>query len=163
MKILIVTQYYYPEQFQINEIAPSLVAKGHDVTVLTGLPNYPIGKLFDGYDDPKHLEEDIQGVHVIRCKQYPRGHGIKQLIMNYCSFMINSKRKIKNLPSDFDIVFGYELSPITSISAGISYKNRYRVPFVMYVLDLWPVYALGQLKHNSNPLYLVLIIISRKM
>ena len=51
MKILIVSQYYYPEQFQINEIAPELVKRGHDVTVICGIPNYPKGKVFPGYED----------------------------------------------------------------------------------------------------------------
>lgn len=163
MKLLIVTQYYYPEQFQINEIAPVLVAKGHEVTVLTGLPNYPTGVLFEGYDDPKHLNEVIQGVRVIRCKQRPRGHRVIQLILNYFSFMINSKRKIKELPNNFDAVLGYELSPITSISAALLYKRKYKVPFLMYVLDLWPVSALGKLKYKYNPLYLFLKYISRRM
>ena len=55
MKILIVTQYYYPEQFQINEIAPELVKRGHEVTVLSGLPNYPKGVVFDGYTSAESI------------------------------------------------------------------------------------------------------------
>lgn len=57
MKILIVSQYYYPEQFQINDIAPKLVKRGHEVTVLCGLPNYPKGVLFKGFDDKKSTEK----------------------------------------------------------------------------------------------------------
>ena len=69
MKILIVSQYYYPEQFQINEIAPALVELGHSVTVLTGLPNYPKGEIYEGYKDAHKSREVINGVEVIRVKE----------------------------------------------------------------------------------------------
>ena len=84
MKILIISQYYFPEQFQINEIAPELVYRGHEVTVVCGLPNYPKGKIFEGYEN--RFEEVIDGVKVIRCKNVPRGHNPIQLIRNYYSF-----------------------------------------------------------------------------
>ena len=85
MKILIVSQYYYPEQFQINEIAPELVNRGHDVTVLTGLPNYPRGEIYEGYEKGRR-EETIDGVHVIRVKEHPRKNGVLHLLLNYISF-----------------------------------------------------------------------------
>ena len=75
MKILIVSQYYYPEQFQINEIAPELVKRGHQVTVLTELPNYPGGEIYAGYEEKGRRSEEINGVHVIRVKDLPRKTG----------------------------------------------------------------------------------------
>lgn len=66
MRIIIVSQYYYPEQFQINEIAPELVRRGHQVTVVCGTPNYPKGDYYPGYEDNKRREETIDGVKVIR-------------------------------------------------------------------------------------------------
>lgn len=93
MKILIVTQYYFPEQFQINEIAPELVRRGHEVTVLCGVPNYPKGVIFKGYetmDDCKQKEREYYeqtGVRVIHAKQHPRGHNPFSLLRNYFSFL----------------------------------------------------------------------------
>lgn len=149
MKILIVSQYYYPEQFQINEIAPELVRRGHEVTVLCGVPNYPKGEIFDGYDNPEKMEEVLDGVKVIRCKQVPRGHNPIQLVRNYISFVRESKKMVKKLPSDFDVVLGYQLSPITSMIAANEYKKMHGTPVVYYVLDLWPVSAEGMLKSKK--------------
>lgn len=118
MKILIVSQYYYPEQFQINEIAPELVRRGHEVTVVCGLPNYPKGKIFEGYgsEDARRKMEDEYfqktGVKVIHCKSVPRGPNPIQLIRNYYSFVKESKKIIRTLPGVFDVVFGYQLSPL---------------------------------------------------
>ncbi len=163
MKILIVSQYYYPEQFQINEIAPELVRRGHEVTVLCGVPNYPKGEIFDGYDNPEKMEEVLDGVKVIRCKQVPRGHNPIQLVRNYISFVRESKKMVKKLPSDFDVVLGYQLSPITSMIAANEYKKMHGTPVVYYVLDLWPVSAEGMLKSKKNPLYLPIANLSKSI
>ena len=153
MKILVISQYYYPEQFQINEIAPSLVKLGHEVTVLCGLPNYPKGKLFEGYDNVEHLDEYVQGVHVIRCNQIMRGKTPITLALNYVSFARNSKKKVKSLPADFDVVIGYQLSPVTSMAAAMEYKRLYGAKVLFYTLDLWPVSLQSQIPHTQNPLY----------
>ena len=84
MNILIVSQYYYPEQFQINEIAPALVKRGHQVTVLTGLPNYPGGEIYAGYEKGRR-DEEINGVRVIRVRDLPRKTGALHLFFNYLS------------------------------------------------------------------------------
>ena len=89
MKILIVTQNYYPEQFRINDISKELVNRGHDVTVLTGLPNYPQGKIYDGYEDKEKRREVIDGVKVIRVNERPRkSGGAINLFLNYYSFVL---------------------------------------------------------------------------
>ena len=88
MKILIVTQYYYPEQFQINEIAPELVKRGHEVTVLCGVPNYPKGVVFEGYGSAEslaHKEREYfekTGVKVVHVGQRPRGQAPPCLMRN---------------------------------------------------------------------------------
>ena len=129
MKILIVSQYYYPEQFQINEIAPELVKRGHDVTVICGIPNYPKGKVFPGYEDK--FEETICGVKVIRVKQIPRGHNTVQLIRNYWSYVRNANRYLSKFDQNFDVVLGYQLSPVTSMLPAIKYSNAAGIPSLL--------------------------------
>lgn len=169
MNILIITQYYYPEQFQINEIAPLLVKRGHNVTVLCGVPNYPKGDFFAGYEtkESREIKEEEYfketGVRVIHCNQYARGHNPATLILNYISFVRNSKSLVHKLPVDFDVVLGYQLSPITSMYAALTYKKKTHVPLIFYTLDLWPVSALSQLHSIKNPIYKFVAKISQKL
>ena len=169
MKILIVTQYYYPEQFQINEIAPELVKRGHEVTVLSGLPNYPKGVVFEGYSSAESLalkEREYfekTGVKVIHVEQHPRGNNPFSLIRNYISFARNSKKTVRQMNKDFDVVLGYQLSPITSMEAALEYKRLYGAPVLIYTLDIWPVSAEGMLKSNRNPLMIPVKRLSRRI
>ena len=173
MKILIVTQYYFPEQFQINEIAPELVRRGHDVTVLCGVPNYPKGVVYNGYAAKKErlrAEEEYfrkTGVKVIHCNQIPRGHNPLQLILNYISFARNGRAAIRKMVADgrkkFDVVLGYQLSPITSMYAALEYKKLTDAPLIYYTLDLWPVSVQSQIHNTKNPLYKLVARMSRRL
>ena len=169
MKILIISQYYFPEQFQINEIAPELVKRGHDVTVLCGIPNYPKGVVFDGYEDEKKVKDrereyfEKTGVRVIHVEQVPRGKNPISLIRNYISFASNSRKSVRILEKDFDAVLGYQLSPITSMYAALEYKKQTGAPVMYYTLDLWPVSAEAMLKSKKNPAFLWVKRISKKL
>ena len=169
MKILIVTQYYYPEQFQINEIAPELVRRGHEVTVLCGLPNYPKGIVFEGYSSAEGLAQkereyfEQTGVKVVHVSQIQRGNNPLSLIRNYISFASNSKKAVRQMDKDFDVVLGYQLSPITSMVAALEYKRLYGAPVVFYTLDIWPVSAEGMLKSKRNPLMIPVKRLSRRI
>lgn len=169
MKILIVTQYYYPEQFQINEIAPELVKRGHAVTVLCGLPNYPKGVVFEGYGSAESLAHkerayfEKTGVKVVHVSQIPRGKNPFSLIRNYVSFARNSKMAVRHMDKVFDLVLGYQLSPITSMYAALEYKKLTGAPVVYYTLDIWPVSAEGMLKSKKNPLMWPVKRMSRKI
>lgn len=159
MRILIVSQYYYPEQFQINEIAPELVKRGHSVTVLTGLPNYPVGDIYPGYEDRAGTEETINGVRVIRTSIVPRKKGKLNLIKNYLSFVKNGSKTAKRLSDCFDIVFCYELSPVTQALPAICVAKRQRIPFLLYCLDIWPESASAHV--NSGFFYAAIRMISK--
>ena len=172
MKILIVSQYYYPEQFQINDIATGLVKSGHKVTVLCGVPNYPIGKVFSGYETTAQRDKAEQeyfektGVRVVHVNQVPRGNNLFKLITNYISFVKESRKKVRELVASkacFDIVLGYQLSPITSMYAALEYKKLTGIPIVYYTLDIWPVSAEGMLKSKMNPLMWPINTMSRKL
>lgn len=163
MKYLIVTQYYYPEQFQINDIAPELVRRGHDVTVLCGLPNYPQGKIFPGYEKAEKREETIDGVRIVRCRQIPRGHNPLTLVLNYWSFVKNARITVRKLEADFDVVIGYQLSPVTSMFPALEYKRLHGTPLLMYCLDLWPVSGQSHLPVKNGWVYRWLCRCSRKI
>ena len=163
MKILIVSQYYYPEQFQINEIAPELVRRGHNVTVLCGMPNYPQGEIYDGYADPSKMCEIVNGVRIIRVKQRPRGHNIISLLLNYLTFVKRANVQVDLLDKDFDIVMGYQLSPITSMLPAMKYAKDNHAPLLLYVLDLWPVSGQSHLPVKRGLMFRWLSRMSRRI
>lgn len=140
MKILVVCQYYYPEPFRIHEVCEELVNRGHKVTVLTGLPNYPMGIIPDEYLDGKHRDEYVNGVHVIRVNEIPRSEGKVGLAKNYVSFVVSGSLKALTMKKDFDIIFVYQLSPILmAIPAYVAKWTSRTKHIAMYSLDLWPV------------------------
>lgn len=138
MKILTVCQYYYPEQFKVNEICEALVKQGHEVTVLTGLPNYPSGIVPHEYKRLKKRKETINGVNVIRCLEVGRGNGKLMLILNYLSYMTFASFKVFTLPKDFDVIYVFQLSPVTMALPGILYKKLNHKKLLLYCQDLWP-------------------------
>lgn len=143
-KILVICQYYKPEPFRISDICEEMVRRGHEVQVVTGYPNYPEGKIYDGYGKGKHIDEIINGVKVHRCFEIPRGTGSVKRMLNYYSYAVTSTAyalSSKCRTSDgkpFDVVFCNQLSPVMMVHAAIGYKKRYKVPAIMYCLDLWP-------------------------
>ena len=143
-KILVICQYYKPEPFRISDICEEMVRRGHEVQVVTGYPNYPEGKIYDGYGKGKHIDEIINGVKVHRCFEIPRGTGSVKRMLNYYSYALISTAyalSSKCRTSDgkpFDVVFCNQLSPVMMAHAAIGYKKRYKVPAIMYCLDLWP-------------------------
>lgn len=136
MNILVVSQYYFPEQFRVNDITAELVRRGHSVTVLTGQPNYPIGEIYKGYE--KVADEIVSGVKIIRCKIRPRKTGSINLALNYLSFAISASKKLKTIKDDFDLIYVYQLSPVTLAIPAIIYKNKKNIPMFLYCLDIWP-------------------------
>lgn len=139
MKILIVSQYFYPEEFKINDLAREFVSRGHQVTVLTGKPNYPKGVYFDGYQYDGVVKEDYHGVEVIRVPLRKRGAGGgKNLALNYLSYVINANRYIRNNRMKFDAILVYEISPITQAYPALYCKKKYGGKVLLWVQDLWP-------------------------
>ncbi len=138
MKILVICQYYYPEPFRITDICEELVKRGHEVTVVTGTPNYPMGEIYDGYQNDSRQDEVINGVKVHRCRIHPRKTGSIHRLWNYYSYPIASKKYIKTLDGSYDVVFINQLSPVMMAQAGIKYAKKWNKKAVLYCLDLWP-------------------------
>ncbi len=147
MRALVLSQYFWPENFRINELVTALDAKGIGVEVLTGKPNYPSGIVSDGFRSWGLSREFFNGVEVHRVPLIPRGKSSFQLLLNYLSFICSSlifgtwslrKRQ-------FDIVFIFAPSPILQAIAGIWFGWIKKCPTVLWVQDLWPDKAVGRI------------------
>lgn len=139
-KILFVCQYFYPEVFRGNDVSFHLAKQGHDVHVVTGIPNYPAGKFYDGYGWWKKRHEVIDGVKVTRLPIIPRGNNKIMLMLNYFSYMIVAWiwMLFHAIGHKYDRVFVQQLSPVMMTSPAILYKKLRGVPLYTWVLDLWP-------------------------
>ena len=147
MKILIVTQYFWPEDFQVNNLALSLVEKGHDVSIITGNPNYPKGKFNDGYGF-KYINETYKGIKIFRVPIFPRGNNSFMLLLNYISFIFFGSLFTYFHKIEYDQVFAVNYSPITAIIPAIVYCKKNKTKLSIWVQDLWPetVMASGNIK-----------------
>ncbi|MCX8523547.1 glycosyltransferase family 4 protein [Chryseobacterium formosus] len=141
MNILIITQYFYPENFKSNDLAFELKNRGHDVTVLTGIPNYPEGEIFEGYGFFKNRKQVVNGVKVIRSLLLPRGKGGGlRLFANYYSFAFFASIKafFLGLNNSFDSIIVHEPSPITQYYPALLINKLWKTPVYFWVMDLWP-------------------------
>lgn len=140
MHILVVSQYFWPENFRTNDLVTGLVARGHEVTVLTGIPNYPEGRYFDGYGLFNNMRQDYNGANIIRVPLVPRGRsGGFRLAINYLSFVISASLLVPFVcRKKFDLIFVCQLSPVTVALPALLIKKLLGLPMIMWVLDLWP-------------------------
>ena len=140
MRILIVSQYYQPEPFRIGDLARWLAERGHEVSVLTGRPNYPAGRLYPDYGPIRPVREVIDGVPVHRVPLVPRGNGgALALAVNYLSFAVSGCcLGPLLLRGRFDAVLCYLVSPITAAFPGIMLGRLKRAALALWVQDLWP-------------------------
>lgn len=140
MNILIVSQYFWPENFRINELADELLKNGHNVTILTGLPNYPDGEIFEEFRENKVNFSIYKGIKIIRVLIYPRKKGRINLILNYLSFLVSGSFYVlfKLRKRSFDFVLTFQVSPITSAIPSIFYSLMNNSVHILWVLDLWP-------------------------
>lgn len=136
--ILVISQYFYPEQFRINDICQQWIKRGYKVTVITGIPNYPEGKFFKGYNWFKKRRDNYNGVNIIRIPIIPRGKNSIMLSLNYISFVISGFfwKLFTRIRADY--VFIFEVSPMTQALVGVWYAKKRKIPCYLYVQDLWP-------------------------
>ena len=159
MRVLVLSQYFWPEVFRINEVVRSLVEKSVEVDVLTGKPNYPEGSVFNGYRAWGCQIESWAGTTVYRVPLFPRGARSAWLLaLNYLSFVASGlifgpwllrKRQ-------YDVVFVYGLSPILMAIPAIFLARIKRRKLIVWVQDLWPesLSATGYAR-NARVLYSV--------
>ena len=136
--ILVISQYFYPENFRINDICKEWVKRGYKVTVLTGIPNYPQGSFYKGYSWFRGKRENYEGIDIIRIPLIPRGHNALMLMLNYISFVISGWFWKIFTRLKADRVFIFEVSPMTQALLGVWYAKQHKIPCFIYVQDLWP-------------------------
>jgi glycosyltransferase involved in cell wall biosynthesis len=140
LRILVVSQYFWPENFRINDLVREWVYRGHEVTVLTGIPNYPSGKVFEAYRHQPGAFAEFEGAKVFRVPMVSRGGGSLRLMLNYLSFVLGGGvfgpwllRSIET-----DVIFVFEPSPVTVGLPAIWLGKIKKAPVVFWALDLWP-------------------------
>ena len=155
-RILVATQYFYPENFRINDMCIEWVKRGYDVTVLTGIPNYPLGDIYDGYKR-EYKEEEWNGIHIVRLPMHERGHNLFTLFLNCWTYVHYGKKWVDKVAKEnggkfpFDTFFTFEVSPMTQALVGAYATKKYGVKSILYVQDLWPENVI-EIMGIKNPL-----------
>ncbi len=152
LKILYLSQYFYPEQFLNNHIAKTLAADGHDVDVVCCVPNYPAGRFFPTYSNRARKRETWEGVRVHRVFTVPRGKSAIQLIANYLVYPLAASWRLLHLRPRRDAVSFVSMpSPLFQALAGIFAKRMWGIPTVYWVQDIWPDSAIITLGIRNRP------------
>jgi colanic acid biosynthesis glycosyl transferase WcaI len=150
LRVLVVSQYFWPENFRINELVTELVEHGHGVTVLTGKPNYPEGSVFADFRARPREFARYHGAEVVRVPMWPRGRNGVSLMLNYLTFAVSASLvgSWKLRGRKFDVVFVFEPSPVTVGLPAVLLRRLKRAPLLFWVLDQWPetLAAVGALK-----------------
>ena len=153
MKIVLVGQYYWPENFLINDIAEALVKRGHNVTVLTGLPDYATSVVPEEYKHRKNRDEVRNGVTIHRVPIIARRKGFFFRVLNYLSFWLTSTLYARTHHYEADVIMSYQTAPIFMGAAGIVLKKKLKKPLLFYCLDIWPdqmkIWGVGE----KNPVF----------
>lgn len=163
LKILIVTQYFWPENMRINDLAEGFISRGHEVTVLTGLPNYPEGDVFPEYRKNPGDYSEYAGAKIVRIPMLARGKRSVTLALNYLTFFLSASTlgAYRLRRKEYDAVFVYAVSPILAAIPAIVIGRLKKAPVFVWVLDLWPetLSAVGVLR-NERMLGLVGKVVS---
>ncbi len=140
MRVLIITNHFWPENFRINDLALGLKDRGHNVSVLTGIPNYPSGKFPSGYGIFKKQSEDFNGIKIVRAPLIPRGNGSGvRLALNYVSYAISACLLAPFVcRGKYDVILVFESSPVTVGLPALVLKKLKGTPIIFWVQDLWP-------------------------
>ncbi|MBM3525184.1 MAG: glycosyltransferase family 4 protein, partial [Alphaproteobacteria bacterium] len=152
MRLLVLTQYFWPEAFMINDLVRTLQSQGHTVIVATGKPNYPDGRIFPGYSAGGTERESYHGIPVVRTPLRPRGSaGGLQLLLNYASFAWSGWRRFPSLlrEHDIDAIVVFAVSPITAAIPAIRLRRQKKAHLAIWIQDLWPE-SLSATGHVTN-------------
>lgn len=161
MKVLVVCQHYWPENFRITEICEALAARGHEVTAVVGLPNYPSGNVPREYKWFRNRRQERGSVQIRRCFEIGRKPGKVGLAVNYISYMLSACLKVLFLKRDYDVIYAYSTSPVLMSLPGAFLRCFTRKKLMIYVLDIWPACLAAMNVHEGSVLYAFMKRVSR--
>ena len=158
LRILVVTQCFYPDIYAVNDIVEEMVKRGHKVTVLTGLPDYTTSKIPPEYRHGKRRHEHYKGADVYRVQTIARHHGPIWRSLNYLSFVVTGSLRawtqdFTKTDAGFDVIYVWEVSPVTMAVPAIRLAKRYRKPLFLYCMDIWPECVKAMGITESNPAF----------
>ena len=166
LRILVVTQCFYPDIYAVNDIVEEMVKRGHKVTVLTGLPDYTTSKIPPEYRHGKRRHEHYKGADVYRVQTVARHHGPIWRSLNYLSFVVTGSLRawtqdFTKTDAGFDVIYVWEVSPVTMAVPAIRLAKRYRKPLFLYCMDIWPECVKAMGITESNPAFPIIHAWSR--
>lgn len=150
MRILVVCQHYWPEPYPLRDICEELIARGHQVDLITGVPNYPLGYIYPEYRKGKNRQQVHNGVNIHRVFTIGRRNNVLFRFLNYFSFAISSVLYACHMKETFDVVFTNQTSPVMMSGAALAYGKKHGKKVVLYAMDLWPAsLAAGGIRETS--------------
>lgn len=166
LRILVVTQCFYPDIYAVNDIVEEMVKRGHKVTVLTGLPDYTTSKIPPEYRHGKRRHEHYKGADVYRVQTIARHHGPIWRSLNYLSFVVTGSLRawtqdFTKTEAGFDVIYVWEVSPVTMAVPAIRLAKRYRKPLFLYCMDIWPECVKAMGINERNPAFPIIHAWSR--
>lgn len=145
-KILIVTEYFYPEEFKINDVAIEWKNKGYEVDVLTMVPTYPASKVFDGYKNKWYQKDIWNGINIYRVRAVT-GYktSLFKKLLKYFAFMILGSFISLRIGRRYNLIFGFNVGALTGMVPAILLNKLYNKNVTLWIQDIWPdsVYAFG--------------------
>ena len=166
LRILVVTQCFYPDIYAVNDIVEEMVKRGHKVTVLTGLPDYTTSMIPPEYRHGKRRHEHYKGADVYRVQTIARHHGPIWRSLNYLSFVVSGSfrawtQDFTKTDAGFDVIYVWEVSPVTMAVPAIRLAKRYRKPLFLYCMDIWPECVKAMGINERNPAFPIIHAWSR--
>jgi glycosyltransferase involved in cell wall biosynthesis len=139
MNIKLISEFFYPDNFRVNDTVKELVARGHTVSVITALPDYETGRIPKRYKWLKNRRETLLGADTVHILTSERKTGAFFRALNYGTFMINSAiYALFCKKPNCDVIMVNETSPIFQVLPGVILKKRTHKKLVLYLFDLWP-------------------------
>ena len=164
MKILVVCQHYWPENFRVTEISEELVRRGHQVTALVGLPNYPTGNIPEEYRHRQNRRQVRNGVEIRRCFEIGRKPGKIGLALNYVSYMLSACHHALWMKKDFDVIYAFSTSPVLMSLPGTFLRTLWpQKKLLIYIMDIWPACLAAMKIPETALLYRFMKRVSRRI
>lgn len=164
MKILIVSEYFSPDVFAVNDIVREMTARGDEVTVLTGLPDYTASRIPWEYHFGRKRRQEMFGAKIVRCPTIVRRKGAFFRALSYLSFAVCGwlYATFRHW-DDFDAIYVWQVSPITQAVPAIRLKNRYHKPLFLYCMDIWPECVKAMGFGENSPAFRIVSRMSRRI